>query len=119
MNQTEFIHKVNQYYADVRFIEIDTSPDFQCEQSGGFPVSLEVCWKKEKAWLMPNRSHFLELENENPDHAKEVMQCCADFGIRDCRSVFDYNNLLRELGKEALENAELSELDEGQNMGGI
>ncbi len=119
MDQTEFILKVRQYHAAARLVEIETSPDFQCEQSGGFPVSLEVYWEKEKAWLLPNRFYFSELEEEDPEYAKEVMQCCADFGIRDCHSVSDYNNLLRELGEEALENAELPESDEDQNMGRI
>ena len=38
--------------------------------------------------------------------AKELRpyeKACADFGIRDCSSTEDFNNLLKELGEEAEE----------------
>lgn len=84
------------------------SPDFQCDQTGGFPTSLCVCWEKGKAWLVPNESM---ITNENEIWALEEQ--CAEFGIRSCYDTEDYNNLLRELGQDAVDMAWLPDDEEG------
>ena len=38
------------------FDSLDTSPDFQCDQTGGYPTSLTVNWTAGKAWLELNDS---------------------------------------------------------------
>lgn len=54
MNYDEFIHKLEQLNEDTDTIDIYTSPDFQCNQTGGFPTMLCVNWDKGKAWLQIN-----------------------------------------------------------------
>lgn len=55
--------------------DIYTSPDFQCDQTGGFPTSLCVCWEKGKAWLAPNDFMITDL----PDgQAKDILDACAE-----------------------------------------
>lgn len=110
MKYDEFSKKVEDIVRGSKLIDIHTSPDFQCDQTGGFPVSLCVCWEKGKAWLSLNES----LIEENED-VSEYYEKCAQFGIRDCFDEKDFNNLLKELGDEALENAQLDE-DEGMDM---
>lgn len=89
------------------------SPDFQCDQSCGYPVHLNVSWEQGKAWLAPNEF----LLNENQD-ITDVWQGCADFGIRNCRDVDSFNSLLKQLGEDAYDTAYLpaDDQDEGQVM---
>lgn len=48
---------------------------------------------------------------------KHYRNCCAEFGIRDCPDEEAFNQILKELGEEALENASLyPEADEGMTM---
>ena len=51
MTYDELQKKTAELYASD---EVYTSPDFQCDQTGGFPTSLCVCWEKQKAWLELN-----------------------------------------------------------------
>ena len=39
----------------------------------------------------------------------EYEKLCADFGIRRCSDIEDFNGLLEELGPDAVENATLYE----------
>ena len=43
-----------------------TSPDFQCDQTGGYPVSLVVNWAENKAWLELNDTMAEEGEDLTP-----------------------------------------------------
>lgn len=43
MTYNELQKKTAEFYASG---EVYTSPDFQCDQTGGFPTSLCVCWEK-------------------------------------------------------------------------
>ena len=99
---------------DVFLTDIHTSPDFQCDQTKGFPVSLCACFEKEKAWLELNDSMAMYSDE------KELVRyrnCCAEFGIRDCPDEEAFNQILKELGEEAVENASLyPEADEGMTM---
>lgn len=53
MTYNELQKKTAELYASD---EVYTSPDFQCDQTGGFPTSLCVCWEKQKAWLELNEN---------------------------------------------------------------
>ena len=89
-----------------------TSPDFQCDQTGGYPTSLVVNWAANKAWLELNDSLAQEGEDLTP-----YEQLCADWGIRDCWDVEDYNAMVMSLGEDAMDNATIYEdQDEGMVM---
>lgn len=76
------------------------SPDFQCDQTGGYPVSLCVNWEKGTAWLKLNDT--LDADGED---LSAYEQLCADWGFRACSSVEDFNTLLQELGEDAYDSA--------------
>lgn len=81
---------------------IHTSPDFQCDQTGGFPTSLCVSWEKGKAWLELNEGMITDTYNmASYEHG------CVQFGIRSCNDTETFNSLLRTLGEDAIQNAEL------------
>ncbi len=103
------------YEEEIRRIEksagilgIHVSPDFQCDQTGGFPCSLCVCWEKGKAWLQLNESMIMDGQD-----VSEYERYCADFGFRPCWDEDDFNHLLQELGEDAVQSAEL---DSEQNI---
>lgn len=102
MTYEEMQKKIETMLKKYDSVCIYTSPDFQCDQTGGFPTSLCVCWEKGKAWLQLNDS----LADEAGD-ITAYKQMCADFGIRDCWVEEDFNHLLRELGEDAFQSAEL------------
>ena len=99
-----FAEDLQELLQDVGLEELYTSPDFQCDQTGGFPTSLQVCWKKNKAWLVLNET----LIEEGQDVSVPRYQC-AQFGIRECRDVEQYSSILKELGREAYEQANIEE----------
>lgn len=80
--------------------DVDISPDFQCDQTGGFPTSLAVNWQAEKVWLVPNESMI-----SKGDDMSFVYGQCEDFGIRDCGTWDDYNSILESLGEDAVHSA--------------
>ncbi|MBQ9045497.1 MAG: hypothetical protein IJ112_06105 [Oscillospiraceae bacterium] len=87
------------------------SPDFQCDQTGGYPTYVCVAWDFGKAWLDLNSS--LDSPGEN----REVYdRMCAEFGIHRCEDVEQYHALLEELGEDAVSNAYLPEENEGMNL---
>ncbi len=104
-----FNEKLKEIMDGVNSLDLYTSPDFQCEQTGGFPTSLRVCWEKNKAWLVLNET----LIEEGQDMSVPRYQC-AKFGIKECRDVEQYSRILKELGGEAYEQANLDE--EGMEM---
>lgn len=106
MNYEEFKKQVDSIQARVGFLNIHTSPDFQCDQTDGFPTS--ICWADGKAWLELNES----LIHEGTDLSK-YDHMCADFGIRDCESIDDFNALLEELGEDAVQSATLCPEEDG------
>ncbi len=84
-----------------------TSPYFQCDQTGGYPVSLVVNWAENKAWL--------ELKDTMAEEGEDLTsyeQGCADWGIRDCWDVEDYNAMVMSLGEDAMDNATIYEDEE-------
>lgn len=77
-----------------------TSPDFQCDQTGGYPTYLVVNWAENKAWLELNES----LAEEGEDYTACEL-ACARWGVRDCWDVEDYNAMVKSLGEDAMDNA--------------
>ena len=53
MKYDEFKKAVDRIIEDEDTLMIHVSPDFQCDQTLGFPTSLCVCWEQGKAWLVP------------------------------------------------------------------
>ena len=100
MTYEEFKKQIDRIQARVGILGVHTSPDFQCDQTDGFPTSL--CWADGIAWLELNES----LINEGED-LSSYDRMCSDFGIRDCESIEDFNALLEELGDDAVQSATL------------
>ena len=98
MDKTVFDSKVRALSRDDYY----QSPDFQCAQTGGYPTMLCINWDEEKAWLKPN-----EFVDPCGADVAEYEKLCADFGIRLCSDIEDFNGLLKELGPDAVENATL------------
>ena len=101
MTYDELQKKTAELYASG---EVYTSPDFQCDQTGGFPTSLCVCWEKQKAWLELNENILMDRDGMELDYYRDL---CADYGIRSCCDIEDFNHLLRGLGEDAVRTAEL------------
>ena len=100
MNYEEFKKQIDRIQARVGILGVHTSPDFQCDQTDGFPTLL--CWADGKAWLELNESLIHEGED-----LSSYDRMCSDFGIRDCESIEDFNALLEELGDDAVQSATL------------
>lgn len=114
MTYDELQKKTAEFYASG---EVYTSPDFQCDQAGGFPTSLCVCWEKQKAWLELNENILMDRDDMELGYYRDL---CADFGIRSCCDIEDFNRLLRGLGEDAVRTAELfPDEDESITMGGM
>ena len=100
MKLGEFQKQIDELVKDVSILDIHVSPDFQCDQTDGFPTLL--CWADGKAWLELNESLIHEGED-----LSSYDRMCSDFGIRDCESIEDFNALLEELGDDAVQSATL------------
>lgn len=113
MTISEYKKAIKDIVEDEETLMIHVSPDFQCDQSCGFPVSLCVSWEQGKAWLAPNE--FLLDDDQNID---DVWQGCADYGIKVCHDTDSFNSLLKQLGEDAYDTAYIppEDLDEGQVM---
>ena len=96
-------------------VDVYTSPDFQCDQTGGFPTSLCVCFEKGKAWLELKENLVIDRDVD----LDYYRQLCADFGIRICCDNQHFNELLQELGGDAYSVAYLPDEDESIQLGGI
>lgn len=92
-------------------LDIDSVGDFQCEQTLGFPVCLNIHWNSGTAWLSLN--YRLADENTN---ITELEQACADWGIHNCYSIEEFNSLLESLGEDAYEYALPIEEEMQQSM---
>ena len=96
-------HKETEALSEMEdFDSLDTSPDFQCDQTGGYPTSLTVNWAAGKAWLELNDSMA-----DSSDDLTPYELGCAQWGIRNCRDIEEYNSLVASLGEDAIENATL------------
>jgi len=101
--QSAFEKQVERLYTS----STEVSPDFQCDQTLGFPTSL--CWNREegKAWLTLKESFIYEGTD-----VTEYEKGCEMFGIRECWGLEDFNNLLNELGEDAYQTAFMHDDDE-------
>ena len=114
MTYDELQKKTAELYASD---EVYTSPDFQCDQTGGFPTLLCVCWEQGKAWLELNENILMDRDDMELGYYRDL---CADYGIRSCCDTEDFNRLLRGLGEDAVRTAELfPDEDESITMGGM
>ncbi len=96
MTVKEFQEAIEKEFGDYSIIDIDTTGDFQCDQTGGCPTVLNVCWEKGKAWLS-----LLDRMMESVENKSYYEQRCADWGIRNCNSIEELNALLESLGEDA------------------
>ncbi len=112
MTIREYENRIKDIIADATIVDIHTSPDFQCDQTDGFPSSLCVHWEKGKAWSTLN-AHMIEDGTDITPY----LQGCADYGIRNCADAEDFNTLLRQLGEDAYENACLPEEETEESIG--
>ncbi len=113
MTVQEYEKKIKDIVSEVNFSDIHTSPDFQCDQTGGFPTSLCVCFEKGKAWLELNENLLADIDDTELDYCRKL---CADFGIRTCWNNGQFNALLKELGDDAYGSAFLPDEDEEMGM---
>lgn len=114
MTYDELQKKTAELYASG---EVYTSPDFQCDQTGGFPTSLCVCWEQDKAWLELNESLLMDRDDTELGYYREL---CAEYGIRQCCDIEQFNALLQGLGEDAVQSAELfPDENEEITMGGM
>lgn len=106
MTLNEFEKRIKAITADTDFSDIHISPDFRCDQTGGFPTSLCVCFEKGKAWLELNENILMDRDEMELDYYRQL---CADFGIRDCADIEQFNALLQNLGEDAYSSAYIPE----------
>ena len=106
-NQSAFEKQVERLYTS----NTEVSPDFQCDQTLGFPTSL--CWNREegKAWLALKKS-MIDDDLDMAQFDKGV----EEFGIRDCWDSEDFNAILDSLGEDA-QNCHIDSDDEEQYFG--
>lgn len=114
MTIREYEDKIKGIISDASIVDIHTSPDFQCDQTDGFPTSLCVHWEKGKAWLELNEHLIMDRDEMELDYYRQL---CADYGIRNCADAEDFNTLLRQLGEDAYENACLPEEETEESIG--
>ena len=78
------------------FADTETSFEFQCDETGGWPTCLMWNRAEGKAWLAPN-----DNLGDNDQYYEKAMCACENFGIRSCESVDDFNRILDSLGENA------------------
>lgn len=114
MTTEEFKQKIREIIGDDSGLDVYVSLDFQCEQTGGFPTSLCVCWEKGMAWLELNENIMMDRDEMELEYYRQL---CADFGFRPGCDTEDFNALLKGLGEDAYQTAYLpEEQDEGMEM---
>ena len=79
--------------------DVYVSPDFQSDETGGFPTVLCINFVKCKAWLELNPN--VDASGFDKLNYREM---CVDFGVRTCSDEEDIKTLFNELGKDAYDN---------------
>ena len=92
------------------FADTETSFEFQCDETGGWPTCLMWNRVEGKAWLAPN-DHL----EDNEQYYEKAMQACEKFGIRTSESVDDFNEILDSLGDDA-KQCKIHEESEGVSL---
>lgn len=97
----EAISKIEEFEAKLEGLsECDSTPSFQSDVTLGCPTHLNVSWADGKAWLS---LHMCVYDSSSPDELLPFEKACADFGVRECTDVAQFNAILAELGREAEE----------------
>lgn len=78
------------------FSDTETSFEFQCDETGGWPTCLMWNRAEGKAWLAPS-----EHPDDDGGQYEKAMKGCEKFGIRNCESTEDFNEILDSLGDDA------------------
>ena len=78
------------------FADTETSFEFQCGLTGGWPTCLMWNRAECKAWLSPS-----EYPDDNEQNYPKALQACEKFGIRTCESITEFNEILDLLGEDA------------------
>lgn len=113
-----FLHqqRIREITDNYEMFSYYASSDFQCDQTGGFPTMLCVCYEKGVAWLELNENLVTDGDDIDIDYYRRL---CADFGIRTCYDNDQFNELLKELGEDAYNTAYLPDEDEDMGMSGL
>lgn len=101
--------KLKGMLGNIKELDIHTSPDFQCDQTGGYPTMLCACWEKNIAWLEPNT-----MVDSRDVNLHKIYELCADFGIKQCVDEEQFNKILKDLGEDAYNTAYIPTNDGGQ-----
>ena len=84
------------------------------------PVVLDRHFKTTGAFYFPHTYNTNRFENTfSRRHLTLYERACAEWGIRDCWDIEDYNGMVMSLGEDAMDNATLyedEEEDEGPTM---
>ena len=92
------------------FADTESSFDFQCDETGGWPTCLMWNRAEGKAWLAPN-DHM----EDNSNNYRLAMKLCEEFGFKTCENIEDFNSILDNLGEDA-GNCKIYEDTEGVNL---
>ena len=109
MTVQEYQNQLYELLVGMSIAQLHVSPDFLCNQTEGFPTVLCVLWDQGKAWIAIYEDLVMDRDETELNYYRSR---CAEFGLRDCRSVSDFNALLEELGEEAYANGALHEPEE-------
>ena len=93
------------------FANTESSFEFQCDETGGWPTCLMWNRAEGKAWLAP-----IDHMEDNEQHYGKAMQACEKFGIRTCESVEEFNAILDTLGNDAKQCKIYNDQTEDMNL---
>ena len=89
----KFINEINRLKFNGM---VETTGDFQCDQTSGCPTVM--CWSisEDVVWLEPEK--FTGISDEQKD---ECWKDCVEYGIRYCSNAAQFNNHLKLLSQDA------------------
>ena len=93
MTVQEYQNQLDELLDGMSIAQLHVSPDFLCNQTEGFPTVLCVLWDQGKAWIAIYEDLVMDRDETELNYYRSR---CAEFGLRDCRSVSDFNALLEE-----------------------
>ena len=95
------VSKYKSFIEKASELPVWVSGDFQTDYTGGYPTQL--CWNGHHAWLQLHEIGLDDFDKTKPE------KMCADFGVRDCNSIADFNEILETLGDDAYDSNYLTE----------
>ncbi len=105
--------RIKEITEDYEMFSYYASSDFQCDQTGGFPTTLCVCFEKGAAWLELREDLIMDRDEMELDYYRRL---CADYGIRTCYDNDQFNELLKELGEDAYRTGYIPPEEENEGM---